>query len=169
MIEPTDRLRASLDRQKERYKLVRYITPQIAKEAYGYTNPEQYTAGWYGMCCMGCHGCSGGPISGPDPRPIDAHLARLEWLGKVPVGPVRVAEKFSPFEIACGVLDKVNDDPIIAFMLTDDPEVIAASMQSFYSQLPMDRPVFGNPNMMCTGWKTTVAGRHEFNYRQVTV
>lgn len=73
MIEPSDALRRSTERQNERY-------PYVRRDKHG---------GWAFYCCHGCHGCGGAPQGDRYPRPIDAYLARLEWRGKVPVGPVR--------------------------------------------------------------------------------
>ena len=75
MIEPTESLRLSTERQDESY-------PWVVKGA----------GGWAGRCCRGCHGCAEQPITDFYPRPIDAHLARLEWQGKIPVGPARVVD-----------------------------------------------------------------------------
>lgn len=90
ILEPTEDLRRSAERQDERYRDVIYWTEDHNK---GVTPGYERDPGWYGMCCDGCHGCCGLPVTGKHLRPIDAYLALLEWEGKVPVGPTRVVEQ----------------------------------------------------------------------------
>lgn len=80
-------------RQDEHYPHVRYWKPQ--RDNRGLSSWAQMDQeGWTAECCSGgCHGCSGAMVVGVHPRPIDAHLARLDWLGEIPVGPVRVMQK----------------------------------------------------------------------------
>ena len=87
MIEPSEDLQLSTERQNERYRRVRYWTEADNKQV---TRGYEHEPGWYGFCCGGCHGCGGVPMTNKYPRPIDAYLAILEWRGEVPVGPVRV-------------------------------------------------------------------------------
>ena len=81
-IVPTDA------RKAERYP---YVVAWTDADTIGRTHGPDKT-GWVGLCCRGCHGCGGAPVTDAYPLPIEAHLARLEWLGEVPVGPVRVIE-----------------------------------------------------------------------------
>lgn len=87
MIEPSEELKRTTERQDERYPGVIFWTEAHNKRV---TPGHEREPGWYGMCCSGCHGCGGVPVTGKYPRPIDAHLALLEREGKIPVGPVRV-------------------------------------------------------------------------------
>ena len=87
MIEPSESLRASAERQDERYPGVMYWTEGHNK---GVTPGWESKPGWYGMCCPGCHGCGGVPITGRYLRPIDAYLALLDRDGEIPVGPARI-------------------------------------------------------------------------------
>lgn len=87
MIEPNEDLRLSTERQDEQYRHVRYWDELDNKQM---TPGWEHEPGWYGFCCGGCHGCGGAPITNKYPRPIDAHLARLEWIGEVPISEVRI-------------------------------------------------------------------------------